>query len=106
MDRDWKFVVIWEFHVQADGREKFEEAYGINGVWARFFESAEGYVRTELIRDTERAGCYVTLDFWSSKQSYEQFRQASADRYRAVDAECEALIESETKIGAFERLAG
>jgi hypothetical protein len=46
----------------------------------------------------------LTLDFWTSQKSYEDFRQRSAARYAAIDAECEALTESEVEIGRFARL--
>lgn len=106
MDRDWKYMVMWEFQVQAEVRARFEEAYGTSGVWARLFGSGEGYVSTELIRDMERAGRYITMDFWVSREAFEKFRQENADRYHALDAECEELTENEKKIGEFERLAG
>ena len=104
MDRDWKYVVIWEFHVQAGVRDRFEEAYGSNGVWARLFESGVGYARTELIRDVDQTGRYITLDFWASREAFETFREANRGRYHALDKECEAFTESEKRIGEFERL--
>ncbi len=101
MDRDWQYVVIWEFRVPAGMEGRFEKAYGPQGAWSRLFGGGEGYLRTELIRDLETTGRYVTLDFWSSKQAYEQFRLANADQYRAIDEQCEALTASESKLGEF-----
>src|SRR5512135_3081812 len=106
MGRDWLYVVIWEFRVRPGMEAAFEEAYGPQGAWSRLFGSGEGYLRTELIRDLETTGRYLTLDFWSSRQAYEQFRIANAERYRAIDAECETLTESENRTGEFQRVAG
>lgn len=101
MDRDWQYLVIWEFHARRGMEAAFENAYGPQGAWSRLFGSGEGYLRTELVRDLETTGRYLTMDFWSSKQAYEQFRLANADQYRAIDEECEELTASESKLGEF-----
>ena len=101
----WKYLIMWEFRVRPGMEKEFEAIYGPNGRWARFFASGEGYVGTELNRDLKGNLRYVTLDMWSSRQAYEQFRAQHLEEYAAIDAECELMTVSEVEIGTFERIA-
>jgi heme-degrading monooxygenase HmoA len=88
------------------GREAhFEQVYGPDGEWARFFRRGEGYLRTELLRDKETANRYLTVDLWRSREDYERFRQQHAEEYRRIDESCEHMTQQETAIGSFARLA-
>ena len=98
-----KFTAVWEFHVTRDSRRAFERAYGPNGDWARLFRRGEGYIRTELIRDRDVPGRYVTLDFWTSRLAYQKFRRQYLAHYKAIDKRCEALTQSEKCIGEFQK---
>ena len=95
------FVMVWEFIAKAGREADFEQVYGPRGDWARFFSKAEGYVRTELHRDTQQANRYLTLDFWVSEAAYQAFRTEHAQEYQAIDRRCEALAERETCLGSF-----
>lgn len=98
-------LVVWEFKVGVEMRAEFERIYGRNGDWIRLFETAPGFIRSELVRDPGRAGRYLTLDFWESAQAYDRFRAENEARYHEIDARCEGLTESEIEVGRFERLA-
>lgn len=104
---EWEssYVIMWEFRVAAENVAEFERLYGRDGIWAHFFQGAEGFVRTELLRDTKQQGRYLTLDFWTSAGSYEAFRNAHAEEYAAIDARCEKITVSETEIGRFETVS-
>ena len=93
-------VTIWEFRVKKGREAEFERAYGPIGEWARFFERAEGYLGTELLRDAKNRQRYVTIDRWISQATYEAFRSRWADEYEAIDERCEALTEYETPLGS------
>ena len=97
------FIVMWEFRVARGKRQQFEREYGSDGVWATFFRTGQGYVRTELIRDSEDSQRYLTLDFWTSRRDYERFRKGSAAEYQAIDKRCESLTREEVEIGRFTR---
>lgn len=101
---DWGYMIIWEFRPRKGEEARFEEVYGPQGVWAKFFECGEGFVRTELTRDLKTPGRYLTLDLWVSKQAYDTFRGAHLAEYQAIDQRCEALTEEEMELGTFERL--
>jgi quinol monooxygenase YgiN len=56
---------------------------------------------TELHRDANTKGRYVTIDRWNSREGYETFRSQHSAAYQALDARCEELTERETPLGAF-----
>ncbi len=98
------FAIAWAFQVAPEHRAEFECAYGPNGDWVRLFRSAEGYIKTELHRDRERPGTYVTLDFWCSRERYESFKQHANAAYKEIDARCESLTRDERLLGEFDTL--
>ena len=88
------------------GKEQmFEQIYGPEGDWAQFFRQGNGYCGTELSRDLDQPRRYVTLDFWESREAYENFKTQHADEYKAIDQKCESLTEKEQEIWKFERVA-
>lgn len=99
---DCSFVAVWEFQVSIQNQKSFERIYGPHGDWARLFKKAAGYIRTELHRDLNAQGRYLTLDLWRDKTAYLEFREKYAQEYAALDASCEPLTETEDKIGEFE----
>ena len=96
------FVILWEFEVKPDCKERFETVYGPEGNWAVFFRRDPEYRGTRLLRDTAAERSYVTLDFWSSREAYEAFRRRHRAEYEALDAECALLTTAETRLGMFE----
>ena len=101
---DWGYLVIWEFQVRPGMESRFEAVYDPDGAWAQLFRTGEGFGGTELHRDRKVSGRYITLDFWSSEEAYDRFRQLNAAGYQAFDRECEALTESEVEVGSFHRV--
>jgi heme-degrading monooxygenase HmoA len=100
----WRYLIIWEFRVRAGMEARFESAYGPCGSWAQFFSKGKGYVRTELNHDLKDSRRYVTLDFWVSREAYDDFRRKHAVEYGALDQRFEQMTEKELEIGKFERL--
>ena len=101
---EWRYLIIWEFRVRMDMEERFEKAYGPRGDWAEFFAQGEGYVKTELNHDLKDSRRYVTLDFWVSREAYENFRRQHSSEYGAPDQKFEEMTEKELEIGKFERV--
>jgi heme-degrading monooxygenase HmoA len=100
----WTYVIIWEFYVPRGREARFEEVYGPRGNWAKFFASDQRYCGTELNRDNNKRGRYVTLDFWTSRQAYLEFRKANEAEYIRLDQECQSLTEGESELSSFERI--
>lgn len=96
-----RYVIVWEFHVKPGAESRFAEVYGPDGDWARFFRRGEGYVRTELLRDEQTPGRYVTLDYWNSRTAYEHFREQCADDYMRLDDNRESLTEREAQLSSY-----
>jgi ribosomal-protein-alanine acetyltransferase len=99
------FVVIWEFRVRKAKRKEFEKAYGPEGDWVKLFRRDPAYLRTELIRDRDKPVRYVTLDFWSSRKAYQQFKKKNREEYAAIDKKCESMTLSEKLLGEFDDIA-
>lgn len=97
-------TAIWEFEVKPEAIYAFEEIYGPDGAWAQLFRRSPDYRGTELIRDLERPGRYLTLDHWTSREALQRFKQEHRAGYAALDKQCESLTEREVFIGDFESL--
>jgi [ribosomal protein S18]-alanine N-acetyltransferase len=96
------FVVIWEFRIRPAKRGAFEKVYGPEGDWAKFFRRDNAYIRTELIRDRASPGCYLTLDYWTSRAAYLSFKKENNVEYAAIDKKCESMTIREKFVGEFE----
>jgi heme-degrading monooxygenase HmoA len=95
------YHIIWKFTL-ADGCDKdFEKAYGPQGEWAAFFKDAEGYRGTELLRDIQDSGQYITIDRWVSREAYDQFRKERLNEYKDMDERMKHLIEFESHVGSY-----
>jgi len=92
---------MWEFQVRPGMEKRFEKVYGPDGDWARLFAQDKSYIGTELIRNLKCEPTYVTLDFWTSQETYDEFRKQQFAKYKALDQKCEGLTESEQEIGRF-----
>lgn len=99
------YIILWEFRVPPDQRPQYEAAYGPDGPWAQLFRKASGFIGVELLRCTERAGRYVTVDRWRSRADFEAFKRAFGAEYAALDRQLEGIADSETRIGAFDAAA-
>ncbi|MGH9751090.1 MAG: antibiotic biosynthesis monooxygenase family protein [Candidatus Polarisedimenticolia bacterium] len=100
------YVLVWEFRPRRGREAEFEAAYGPEGEWVRLFRTVEGYLGTELHRDTADSRRYLTIDRWSSRSAYESFRAAHREAYEAIDRRCVAFTEKETPVGSFEAAGG
>jgi heme-degrading monooxygenase HmoA len=96
------FVALWEYEVKPGDEERFEKAYGPDGDWVRLFRSDTHYYETRLVRDSLRRDVYLTMDFWETRQAYEEFMAGHRPDYEAIDARGEELTVTERRIGWFE----
>jgi heme-degrading monooxygenase HmoA len=101
----WAYLVLWEFQVRAGMEKRFVKGYGPDGDWARLFAQDKSYIGTELIHNLKGGRTYVTLDFWTSQEAYNEFRKQQLAKYKTLDQKCEDLTESEREIGRFVRVS-
>jgi heme-degrading monooxygenase HmoA len=95
------FRVFWAFVVPPGEEERFEQAYGPDGDWARLFMRAAGYLGTELWLDAGRPGRYVTVDHWRTREAFEEFKDRWGRDYAELDARTRRLTACEEPLGAF-----
>jgi len=95
------FTTVWEYEVDEGSRRAFELAYGKDGDWVRLFRQAHGYQETALLHDVEDPRRYVTLDRWSSRAAYEEFRIVHAAAYAELDERTAGLTAAERHLGSY-----
>ena len=94
-------VIVWEFRIRPEKEKEFVEKYGPDGMWARFFQGSDGYIRTELVRDVTDTLRFLTLDYWRTKEDFSEFHERNLAGYERLDREFESLTERETRLGDF-----
>jgi quinol monooxygenase YgiN len=99
-----RFTAVWEFQVKPEAVSAFESIYGPDGAWAQLFRQSPDYRGTELVRDLDRLGRYLTLDHWTSREALRRLKQDLHAEYAALDQQCESLTEREVLLGNFESL--
>ena len=93
------YRIVWEYDVRPNEVDQFEQVYGADGIWAKFFRNSDEYVSTELYRALGGAHRYITVDQWRSRSAYEAFRKTYADEYAQIDEWCNRLIDHERTLG-------
>jgi quinol monooxygenase YgiN len=94
--------VIWEYEVHPDQAAAFERFYGPDGAWARLFGTLQGYVGTDLVRDSTRPSRYLSIDRWTSSIAYDAQLGRVRAAYERLDAEAAELTLRERRLGAFD----
>jgi heme-degrading monooxygenase HmoA len=97
-------VIVWEYNVPEAHRAAFERAYGPKGDWVVLFQSAPGYLGTELFRDEQIPGRYLTIDRWNAQDDFAAFKQLSSATYESLDRQFEGLSSHEVKVGTFQSI--
>ena len=92
---------MWEFHVEPGAIAEFEQIYGPEGDWARLFRINPEFLGTQLMRDADRPGRYLTLDRWTSREALQNFKRDHHAEYSALDRQCESLTLAERHLGDF-----
>jgi heme-degrading monooxygenase HmoA len=88
--------------VSEEFEDKFISAYESNGDWARLFRQCDGYIRTDLLRDSDNKRRFVTIDYWDSRSQYLSMKDVIQKEYSKLDSQFETYTEKETHIGYFE----
>src|SRR5258705_285458 len=96
----------WVFEVKPGSAQAFESSYGPEGDWVKLFRKAPGYGGTELLKNVDTTGRYLTIDRWRSREDFWKFREAFRAEYLALDKRLEALTKRETLIGGVQSNRG
>jgi heme-degrading monooxygenase HmoA len=95
------FVILWEFEVKPGSEDRFQNAYGPLGPWARLFQRDPHYRGTLLQRDPTRPLFYFTIDLWDSETAYQAFLDANRVVYREINDDTEQFTSQQRHILSF-----
>ena len=70
----------------------------------KIVRKSPGYIKKELLKDSEEPTRYLTIDCWADCESLNQFRQDFHLEFDALDKMCEGYTKSERHIGDFDIL--
>jgi heme-degrading monooxygenase HmoA len=93
---------VWEFVAREDKVKEFERYYSGSGLWAELFRKNAGFRGTKMLRDSENPRRYLTIDRWDTFEAHIAMRAKFEAEYGDLDRACEALTETERRIGVFE----
>jgi len=94
-------AIVWEFNAKRSAVKRFRKVYGPAGDWARLFRQSPDFISTGLLCDSKDPCRFLTVDLWKSKGAFAAFRKKYKAEYEALDKKCEAMTESEIKMGEF-----
>lgn len=97
-------MIALVFRYDVRDPEAFEEVYGPNGEWARFFRQGMGFIGTELLRDVEELDRYLVIDRWESPDAYNAFLTEHQDEYLRRSDESRLYYLQELRLGTFENI--
>jgi heme-degrading monooxygenase HmoA len=97
-------VIALVFRYDVRDTETFEEVYGADGEWAKFFRRGAGFIGTELLRDVEEPDRYIVIDRWESIDAYNLFISEHQKEYLERSDESRMYYLQELRFGTFENV--
>lgn len=101
---DGALMILWCYEIKPECREAFLRHYAEDGVWARLFRAAPGYLGSELLAGTASQIHFMTIDRWRSAADHAEFLKTHQAQYRTIDKVCEVLTVSELRVGDYRRM--
>ncbi len=95
-------MVVREFAVVEGREEDFAEVFRPGGIWQELLRSSQGYLKSELYRDSGERGRYEVFDYWQAHEDFEscrQERQQEIERFNLLFLD--ELVVQETFLGGF-----
>ncbi len=90
----WKYTVL-------SNQAKFEEVYGRNGQWFKFFEPCDDFLGQDLMKGADDETTYMVLDKWMSEEDYEAYIAANQAEYELLESQTRELFEEEISLGSY-----
>lgn len=95
------YKVLWRYQVKPEGMRAFLKIYDSSGEWAQLFSKSPDYIKTELFYETNAIQFFMTIDYWKSKKSYQEFYKKYKEEASQIDAMGEKLTLLEERLGEF-----
>lgn len=96
------YCLVWKYSVSSN-QAKFEEEYGRNGSWFKFFETSEDYLGSELMKSADGKS-YILIDKWMAKADYQDFIDENKAQYDEMSEKSKALYDAEEAMGEYDLL--
>lgn len=93
------YCKAWKYTVTSD-HTKFEEVYGRNGSWFKFFEPCEDFLGQDLMKGDDGT-TYLVLDKWMSEEDYEAFIASNQAEYQNLESQTRDLFDEELSLGSY-----
>jgi hypothetical protein len=97
-------AIMWQFDVKNGRETEFEQLYGADGDWTTMNRHTRSYLGTSFLRDQNRAGRYLVIEYWSEMLVYEQHRAYRSDVIASLEDRRTALVDSVEPLGIFTAL--
>lgn len=95
------YCILWKYDVDSSNQSAFEQDYGRNGSWFKFFEPCDEYLGHDLLKNTDGKS-YTLVDRWMSKEDYENFLSEHKAEYDQLNEKFSSLYTAETQMGTFD----
>lgn len=93
------YCKAWKYTVTSD-HSKFEEVYGRNGTWFKFFEPCDDFLGQELMKSQD-GNSYLVLEKWMSEEDYENFLSINQAKYQSLSIQTRDLYDEELSLGSY-----
>jgi|SRR5262249_31554126 hypothetical protein len=97
-------AIVWQFDVQQGREVEFEKFYGANGEWTTFNRHSRSYLGSSFLRDQNRPGRYLIVEYWSEMLVYEQHKGRRVDEIRTLEERRSTLVSAVEPLGIFTAL--
>ena len=95
------YCYVWNYLVRPEYVQEFRAAYGPDGDWVELFRRDPEYLRTSLLADCDDPCRFMTIDYWTTREACEYFRERYSKEFAALDQRCGQCTTAETHIGDF-----
>ncbi len=93
---------IFQYYVEPDNDRLFNILNGPKGDWEKFFKKSDFFIDTQLLKDEEQPGKYVTLDMWVSREKFDEHVSQNQGEYDDLCARNAELYSECRLVGNFE----
>ena len=95
---------MWKYDVKKGRERDFEEFFGADGEWSAISRHARSYLGSAFLRDQNRPGTYMLIEYWSEMVVYERHRTFKKNAFAALERRRNDLVDASEPAGVFTAL--